>query len=273
MIPAIKIFLCYAVLSPFAALVGFPWTWITGDITFLYRSAMKIAALGVRFAGIHVHVEGLANIPQGQACIFMANHVSNLDPPVFLPLIPGRAVVILKKNLLKIPVIGKAMRMGGYIPVDRGGSREAARASIQQAAKVLATGIHIASFPEGTRSPDGRLLPFKKGPFYLAQQSGAPIIPVTIIGTESMMRKGSMKIVPGDAYVYFHAPILPQNYASREEMMLAVREAIASRLPERMRGDTNIGSRTAGKKPADATSRLRDTRSTEHGAASAGPDS
>jgi 1-acyl-sn-glycerol-3-phosphate acyltransferase len=236
MIAAIKIFLWYAVLSPVAALVGFPWTWISGDITFLYRFAMWIAGSGMRIAGIRVHADGLENVPPEQPCIFMANHVSNLDPPVFLPLIPGRTAVFIKKVLLKIPLIGRAMRMGGFVPVDRSGSREAARDSIQQAAQVLASGVHITSFPEGTRSRTGQMLPFKKGPFYLAQQSGAPVIPVSIHGTEAMMRKGSLKITPGDAYVRFHPPVWPAEHATREELIAAVRASIAAGLPEWMRG-------------------------------------
>lgn len=236
MIPAIKLFLWYALLSPIAALLGFPCTWITGDITFLYRFAMWIAASGMRITGIRVYASGLENIPPHQPCIFMANHVSNLDPPVFLPLIPGRTAVFIKKALLKIPLIGMAMRMGGFVAVDRSGAREAARESIQRASEVLATGVHITSFPEGTRSRTGQMLAFKKGPFYLAQQSNAPIIPVSIHGTESMMRKGSLRITPGDAYVHFHAPILAADYPAREDLIAAVRASIASSLPEWMRG-------------------------------------
>jgi 1-acyl-sn-glycerol-3-phosphate acyltransferase len=235
MIPAIKIFLCYAVLSPFAALLGFPWTWITGDITFLYRSAMWIAATGIRAAGIRVCARGLENIPPDRPCIFMANHVSNLDPPVLLPLIPGRTAFFVKRVLMKIPFIGMAMHMGGFVAVDRSGKREAAKESIQQASAVLASGVHITSFPEGTRSRSGRLQAFKKGPFYLAQQTGAPIIPISIHGTEGMMRKGSLQITPGDAHVHFHPPIFAADFPTRESLMIAVREAIASDLPMWMR--------------------------------------
>jgi 1-acyl-sn-glycerol-3-phosphate acyltransferase len=101
---------------------------------------------------------------------------------------------------------------------------------------VLAKGLHITTFVEGTRSQTGRMLPFKKGPFYLAQQTGAPVIPVSIWGTETMMAKGSLRIQPGTAHIAFHPPIDPANYATREELLKAVRAAIASGLPEWMRG-------------------------------------
>jgi len=88
---------------------------------------------------------------------------------------------------------------------------------------------------EGTRSKDGRMLPFKKGPFYLAMQTGAPCIPVSLYGTETMMAKGSMKIKPGEAHIVFHAPVYPADFATREELLAAVREKVASGLPEWMR--------------------------------------
>ena len=129
------------------------------------------------------------------------------------------------------------MRLGSFIPVDRDGSVESAKQSVETARQVLESGLHVMTFVEGTRSRDGRLLPFKKGPFYLAMETGAPVVPVSIWGTESMMKKGSVSIIPGTAHVVFHAPLWPRDYATREELIAAVRQSIASSLPEWMRGD------------------------------------
>ena len=235
MLPALTLLFFYSVLTPLAALIGFPWTIFSGDVTLLYRMARWIAGTGIRLARIRTHVTGLENLPANTPCIFMMNHISNLDPPVLLPWIPGRTAFLIKSSLMKIPILGVGMRMGGFVPVERDQRRESAMASIQQAAQVLASGVHITVFPEGTRSRDGRLLPFKKGPFFLAEQSGAAVIPISIHGTEQMMRKGSMKVFPGEAHLHFHAPLYARDYATREALMQAVRAAIASGLPEWMR--------------------------------------
>ena len=149
---------------------------------------------------------------------------------MLLQLLPGRTLIFLKRSLLKIPLLGYGMKLANFIPVDRDGRVESAKESVEVAGRVLAAGVHVTSFVEGTRSPDGRLLPFKKGPFYLAMESGAAVVPVTILGTEKLMRKGSLKVHPGTVRVIFHAPIEPKNYATREELMAAVREAIQAGL-------------------------------------------
>jgi 1-acyl-sn-glycerol-3-phosphate acyltransferase len=136
---------------------------------------------------------------------------------------------------MKIPVFGWALRVGEFVPVSRDGSVTGAQESVTAARRVLERGTHITTFVEGTRSLDGRMLPFKKGPFYLAMQAGAPCIPVSIYGTETMMAKGALRISPGKAHIVFHAPIYPANFATREELLAAVRAAIASGLPEWMR--------------------------------------
>lgn len=230
MFPALRMFIVYAFLGTPAALVGIPWSALSGSFRMMYRWGMGIMALGVKVAGIRVRREGLENIRPGTEYIFLSNHVSNLDPPVLLPAIPGMTSVFLKRELMKIPLLGTAMRMGKFVPVSRGNSREEARRSVEAAVDALRSGLHITIFPEGTRSPDGRLQPFKKGAFFLAEGTGAPIIPVVITGTERMMPKGTLKIEPGEAVVRFLPAIRPQDYASREELMEAVRAAMEREL-------------------------------------------
>jgi 1-acyl-sn-glycerol-3-phosphate acyltransferase len=142
--------------------------------------------------------------------------------------------VFIKRELMNIPLLGTAMRMGRYVPVSRGNSREEAQRSVEAAADALNSGLHITVFPEGTRSPDGNLLPFKKGAFFLAEETGAPIIPVVITGTEHMMPKGTIRITPGEAYVKFLPPIRPQDSASREDLMTRVRAAMEAERARRL---------------------------------------
>jgi 1-acyl-sn-glycerol-3-phosphate acyltransferase len=174
-------------------------------------------------------------VPAGVSCIFLSNHVSNLDPPVIFPVLPGMSSVLLKKELMRIPVLGTAMRLGNFVPVERGNSREAAKASVAAAAEALRSGLHLLIFAEGTRSKDGRLGAFKRGPFYLAMETGAPIVPMTVTGTEKMMSKGSVAIRPGVARVRFLDAILPTDFATREDLMAAVRAAMIDALPDEMR--------------------------------------
>src|SRR6202161_4509771 len=117
---------------PFAALIGFPWTYLTNDITFLYRSCMWAAFAGVRLAGVKVRTVGLDKIDPARTYIFMSNHISNLDPPITLPLIPRRSSVMVKKELFKIPILRQIMLIGSLVPVDRG-NRDAGISALRDA--------------------------------------------------------------------------------------------------------------------------------------------
>jgi 1-acyl-sn-glycerol-3-phosphate acyltransferase len=236
MIVSLAVIVVIVALCIPAALIFIPLAVVTGKIGPLYTAACFIVRTGFRVAGIRVQVEGRDGVPAGQACIFMANHVSNLDPPALIPRIPGRTSAFTKRSVMNMPIFGYCLKLGRYIPVDRTGSAASAKESVTAAGRVLKTGLHITTFVEGTRSRDGRMLPFKKGPFYLAMQTGAPCIPVSIYGTESLMAKGRFGIKPGTAHIIFHPPIYPANFATREDLLIAVRDAIASGLPEWMRG-------------------------------------
>jgi 1-acyl-sn-glycerol-3-phosphate acyltransferase len=235
MFATLKLAFVYLTLGPIAGIIGIPYTLLVGDITRLYRVAMWITNAGARAAGIKIDISGFENIPAGRSCIFMSNHVSNLDPPVTIPLLPGRSSVLLKKELMDIPILGRAMRMAKFVPVERGSRRDAAQASVAAAGDALRSGLHILVYPEGTRSLDGRLSTFKKGPFFLALETKAPIIPIAVSGTQTMMRKGSSAITPGLARIQLLPPIEPADYATREELMRAVRNAIAEALPHEMK--------------------------------------
>ncbi len=235
MFATFKLLLIWIPLGLVAGILGIPYTLVVGDISLLYRVAMWIIRSGLSAGGIRVEVVGRERVPAGQSVIFLCNHVSNLDPPVVLPVLPGRCSVLLKKELMRIPILGRAMRMAHFVPVERGSRRESAQASVVAAAEALNAGLNMLVFPEGTRSRDGRLSPFKKGPFFLAQQTGALMIPVAISGTERMMRKGSFLVKPGVARVEMLEPINPAEYTTREQLMQAVHAALAAALPESMR--------------------------------------
>jgi len=229
-IRTVLMLLFWALALPFAALTGIPWAYITKDISLLYRTCMWGAWTGVRIAGVKVHVIGRKKIDPARTYIYMSNHISNLDPPIQIPLIPGRTSVMVKKELFKTPILGEIMRLGSLVPVDRG-NRDAGISAVREASKVLKTGISMMVYVEGGRSFDGRLLPFKKGPFYLAEECQIPIIPITISGTERAMPKARFSIQPELVTVRFHDPIEPRDFGSRECLMSRVREAINSGLP------------------------------------------
>ncbi|MGB7265437.1 MAG: lysophospholipid acyltransferase family protein [Terracidiphilus sp.] len=235
MIVSLLVFVTILVLTIPAAIIFIPFTLLTGNVAPLYAVGCFIARIAMRIAGIRLHIQGREHIPHGRACIFMANHVSNLDAPALIPILPGRTSVFLKRSLMKLPILGYAFKLAGFIPVDRDGLVDSAQQAVAGAQRVLAGGLHITTFVEGKRSPDARLLPFKKGPFYLAKDSDALCVPISIYGTDKILPWGSFRIRPGIAHIIYHEPVNPADYATRDELSDAVRAAIASGLPESMR--------------------------------------
>jgi 1-acyl-sn-glycerol-3-phosphate acyltransferase len=166
-----------------------------------------------------------------------------------LPLIPRRTSVMAKKELFRYPLLGRTMRMGSLVPVDRG-NRDAGIAAVRAAAGVIEQGVNMTIYVEGHRSFDGRLLPFKKGSFYLAMQCNVPVVPVTIAGSHYIMPKQRFAIRPGTVTVTFHDPIDPAHFGGRESLMTKVRGAINSALPSEFQEEnsqtTNDMSRKQG---------------------------
>jgi len=204
---------------------------LTGSVHLLYPFSIGGAQIGLRIAGVRPRAEGLENIPAG-VCLFVSNHVSNVDPPAVVGRIPRRVALLAKRELFRIPLLGTAMRLGRFIPVQRD-LPAAARASVRLARKYMHEGISYVIFAEGTRSRDGRLADFKRGSFLLAIESGAPVVPVSVIGTQHILPRGAFLVRPGVARVVFHPPVDVSQYSGekRKELAERVRAAIASALP------------------------------------------
>jgi len=211
------------------------WSLITGSPDWMYEVTIKTVRVGLRIGGARVRVEGLENIPPG-VCIFAANHVSNMDPLAFLPAIPRRISILAKKEVFRIPILSKAIRLAKFIPVERG-DRESAAESVDLAVQYLKEGRSFAIYPEGTRSRDGRLLPFKKGAFVMAIQAGVPVVPVSIVGAHKLMRKGEWAMRPGEVVVRFGPPVDASKYSMqrRGDLRAEVEALVAAGLPEEQR--------------------------------------
>ncbi|HEY6248688.1 MAG TPA: lysophospholipid acyltransferase family protein [Candidatus Angelobacter sp.] len=219
-----------SIVVPVASLFVFPWTLITRDVRLLYATGMAIIRGMVWLTGTRVKAEGLDKIDPKGTYIFMSNHVSNLDPIILMPLIPRRTSVLVKKELWRLPVAARAFDLASLVPVERQ-NRDAAIQSVRRATEVMSQGVNMMVYPEGTRSPDGRLLPFKKGPFFMAAETGFPIVPVTMVNTFEILPKGKFAAKKGTARLVFHPPIDPAKFPSRDDLAEAVANAIKSALP------------------------------------------
>lgn len=243
MIRTILMLTLWAAMGPFAAIIGFTAAFFMGNIRVLYFLFTRGAWIGVRMAGVPIEIVGLDGFDHSRRYIFMTNHASNLDPPIQVRLIPGQTSVMVKRELFKVPILGKAMRMGKLVPVDRG-NRDAGIEAVRAAKAVVEQGQNMLIYVEGKRSFDGKLLPFKKGPFYMAVECGVPIVPMTIVGTHEVWPKGRFAIKPGPVKVIFHPPIEPKDFGSRECLMEKVRAVIESGLPEQYRHQSGTTENT-----------------------------
>jgi len=244
MIRTLVLLAFWGVMLPVVALFCFPWTLITGDVSLMYKVFMWGASTGVRLVGVRGKAIGREKLDLSRTYIYMSNHVSNIDPPLMIPLLPRRTSVLVKQELFKVPLLGRAMLMGDLVPVDRG-NRDAGIQAVRAGSKAIRKGLDMTIYVEGKRSYDGKLLPFKKGPFYLAMECGVPVVPLTVAGTHYVMPKGRFAIKPGKVDVIFHDPIDPKDFGSREELMEKVRRAIDSGLPPEMRetpAETPVGA-------------------------------
>jgi 1-acyl-sn-glycerol-3-phosphate acyltransferase len=204
---------------------------ISGNADPVYRIGKLGARMAVWLAGARLEIHGLGQIPSHpRGVVFMANHQSNCDPPALLAVIP-RVVVLVKKEFFRVPVLGRAMAAVGFIPVDRR-NREQAREAVEKGVQALKTGKPFLVYPEGTRSPDGRLQHFKKGVFVMAIKAGAAIVPISVSGSNKIMPKGKFVIRPGRVRITFHEPVATEGLAmeDRQAIIERVRQAVLAGL-------------------------------------------
>jgi 1-acyl-sn-glycerol-3-phosphate acyltransferase len=185
-------------------------------------------------SGIHVHVNGLENLNVGGSCILMPNHQSNFDIPVLLGCLPVQFRWLAKAELFKIPIFGRGMRGCGYISIDRS-NRKSAFQSLTEAATKIRNGVSVLIFPEGTRSWDGKILPFKKGGFVLSVDAGVPIVPIVIFNTWSIMHKGTLLVRRRSVRMDILAPIPTSGYTrkTKDDLMDTVRSTIRNAFEEK----------------------------------------
>ena len=184
----------------------------------------------LRAAGIRVRYHGIEHTGGGSR-VFMANHQSFVDIWALIPVLPLPTMFAAKSSLYTVPGLGWAMRASGFTSIDRGDRNRAIR-SLTEAASRVRDGRPIVFFPEGTRSRDGRLQPFKKGPFHLALEAGAAVVPVAISGSFAKLPPGTMRIRSGEVEVCFAPPVetTPYRPDDLEGLMNRVHAEIAERL-------------------------------------------
>jgi 1-acyl-sn-glycerol-3-phosphate acyltransferase len=198
LIAAVRSVLTYVVVSIYVLIAG-PIALAIGvglkSKAALYGPGHVGVGLALGLAGIRYRVHHPDRIPKNRAVVFCSNHESNVDPPVLFQALHKRLHVLFKAELTKLPVLGKVMVAGGFVPVERD-KREASMASIERAAESIRSGNSFLIFPEGTRSRTSEMLPFKKGGFIMAIKAQAPIVPVAVSGGRSAMQKGSWFVRP-----------------------------------------------------------------------------
>ena len=221
-------------LSLYALLAGPPlllYTLISRNPNPLYWAGVKGILFFVRAVGIRVRIVGRERIP-ATACLFIANHTSSADAPAVVGAIPRRVAILLKESLFHWPIAGQAFALAGFIPVNRN-VHESAIASVEKATASLRAGQSFLIYPEGTRSPDGRLQEFKKGAVVMAIKAAVPIVPMACSGAHRVMRKRSLRIHPGEILVEFLPPVDASKYSfeQRDELNARVHDAMAAGLP------------------------------------------
>jgi 1-acyl-sn-glycerol-3-phosphate acyltransferase len=206
---------------------------ITKNENLLYSPVRLFIRAGLAMVGVRVEVKGLERLDPNQTYIFTPNHQSLIEVPLWVAYLGRNIAYLGKKEVFKYPIFGYGIRLVGVVPVDRSNS-PAAVESAKLATENIRRGKSYVVYPEGTRSSDGGLLPFKKGAFMMAIDAGVPIVPITISGATRIMRKAQIKIFPSTVRVTLHEPISTAGYSKMNiaELMDMTRQRIFSALDE-----------------------------------------
>jgi 1-acyl-sn-glycerol-3-phosphate acyltransferase len=214
---ALTMVLCFALSLPIMLLAR------SGDFPmWLARRFWSPSCL--RIAGCRRVAAPLPPLPDGPL-LFACNHESALDIWALVEYLPRNVRFVAKRELFRIPVFGWHLRLGGHVPVDRS-DRARAIQSLREAAARVRTGRSLIVFPEGTRSRDGRIQPFKKGPFALAVEAGVPVVPVAVSGSGAVTPRGAVAVWPGTIRLAVGEPLLPGAFPDRTALQQATRERI-----------------------------------------------
>jgi 1-acyl-sn-glycerol-3-phosphate acyltransferase len=184
-----------------------------------------------RTVGARVSVGGAENLRAGESYVFLSTHQSYMDIPVMLGYLPSQLRIAAKREVFQIPFLGWHMRRGGHISINRGSTAEAIE-SLRRAAREVRPGVSVFLYPEGTRSRDGALQPFKKGGFKFALQSGLPVVPVTIVGTRALLPRDSIVFRPCPVRLQIDPPIPTAGLTDEDipVLMRRVHDAMAAHL-------------------------------------------
>ena len=222
---AVSLYVLVAAPIGMALALAFRWK------SLLYVLGHWGVSLGTSLAGIHTRVIGREHLDPSQAVVFCCNHQSNIDPPILFQVLHPRLHILFKRELTRLPLLGRTFQIGGFVPIDRH-SREHSMAAIEQAAASLRQGNSFLTFPEGTRSRTGELLPFKRGPFLMALKAQVPVVPVAISGGTASMQKGSPIVRPTVVTVRIGTPVGTRgmDLSDREKLAEEVRTRVAQLL-------------------------------------------